>query len=119
MEKTIEKKKFNALFWIPVIYNSFCVFISLVVGIAFFNARRLPAGAPEPELSEFVLGCFAFFDFIMLISPVMLFLLAIVCIFNLIRETTNFRRFFPLIFSTITQGLLSALFLTTITRPIE
>ena len=119
MEKTIEKKKLNVLFWIPVVYNSFCLVISLVVGIAFLNARRLPAGAPEPELSEFVLGCFAFFDFIMLISPVMLFVLAIVCIFNLIRETTNFRRFFPLVFSCIMQGVLSALFLTTLTRPIE
>ena len=35
------------------------------------------------------------------------------------RESGNFRRWTPLVFSTIMQGLLSALFLASITRPVQ
>ena len=42
----------------------------------------------------------------------------VVCIFNLIRENTKTRRFLPLAFTTIMQGLLSALCVSALTRPV-
>ena len=72
----------------------------------------------EVQLPDIIVICFTIFDLIMMISPLMLVVMVVVCIFNLIRENTKTRRFLPLAFTTIMQGLLSALCVSALTRPV-
>ncbi len=99
-----------------MVYNGFCLFVSLVVGITFFIGSQMPATA-TPELPGIILFFFAVFDLLLMISPLMIIVMVIISIFNLMRESSNVRRWGPLIFSTIMQGLLTALFVTSITQP--
>lgn len=110
-------KNHHILFWIPIIYNGFCLLIALVVGITFLIGSQMPVTA-EVQLPDIIVICFTIFDLIMMISPLMLVVMVVVCIFNLIRENTKTRRFLPLAFTTIMQGLLSALCVSALTRPI-
>lgn len=103
-------------YWIPMIYNGFCLLVALVVGITFLIGSQMPADA-EINLHPIILGFFTTFDILLMISPLMLVVMVIISIINLMRENTKSRRFIPLVFTTIMQGLLSALFLTTITQP--
>ena len=73
----------------------------------------------SPELPGIILIFFSLFDILLMISPLMLVVMVLISIFNLMRESGNFRRWTPLVFSTIMQGLLSALFLASITRPVQ
>ena len=98
-------------------YNGFCLFVALVVGITFLIGSRMPV-TDTPQLPGIILGFFTIFDLLLMVSPLMLVLMVVISIFNLMRETTNFRRWTPLIFSAVMQGLLSVLFLTSITRPV-
>ena len=100
-----------------MIYNGFCLFVSAIVGITFLIGSRMPATA-SPELPGIILIFFSIFDLLLMVSPLMLVVMVIISIFNLMRENTNFRRWMPLIISTIMQGLLSALLVTSITQPV-
>ena len=111
-----EPFRFRPLFWIPALYNGFCLIVSLVVGITFMVGSRMPADT-EVTLPGIILTFFTLFDIIMMISPVMLVALVIVSIFNLMRENTMMRWFLPLAATTIIQGALSALLLVSITQP--
>lgn len=109
-------KKNHILFWIPMIYNGFCLLISLIVGITFLIGSQMPVTA-EVQLPDIIVVCFTIFDVLMMISPLMLVVMVVISIFNLIRENTKTRRFLPLVFSTIMQGLLSAFCLSALTQP--
>lgn len=100
-----------------MIYNGFSLFVSLVVGITFLIGSQL-AATGAPELPGIILFFFTFFDLLMFASPVMLVVMVVISIFNLMRETSNFRRWAPLVFSTVMQGLLAALFVSSITQPV-
>ena len=100
-----------------MIYNGFCLLIALVVGITFLMGSQMPVTA-EVQLPDIIVICFTIFDLIMMISTLMLVVMVVVCIFNLIRENTKTRRFLPLAFTTIMQGLLSALCVSALTRPV-
>lgn len=110
-------KNNHILFWIPMIYNGFCLLISLIVGITFLIGSQMPVTA-EVQLPDVIVICFTIFDVLMMISPVMLVVMVIISIFNLIRENTKTKRFLPLIFTTIMQGLLSAFCVTALTQPV-
>ena len=110
-------KNNHILFWIPMIYNGFCLLISLIVGITFLIGSQMPVTA-EVQLPDIIVVCFTIFDVLMMISPVMLVAMVIISIFNLIRESSKARRFLPLVFSTIMQGLLSAFCVTALTQPV-
>lgn len=99
-----------------MVYNGVCLFVSLVVGITFLIGSQMPAAA-SPDLPGIILFFFTIFDLLLMVSPLMLVVMVIISIFNLMRESTNARRWGPLIFSTIMQGLLTALFVTSITQP--
>ena len=114
MEKN--KKSFSLFFAIPMIWNGICLFISLVVGLTFLIGSQLTLSEGS-ELPGIIVFFFALFDMIMMISPISLAVMVVLSIFNLMRESTNARRWTPLVFSTIMQGLLSALFLSAITQP--
>lgn len=101
-----------------MIYNGICLLIALVVGITFLIGSQIPVTA-EVQLPDIIVICFTIFDLIMMISPLMLVVMVVVCIFNLIRENTKTRRFLPLAFTTIMQGLLSALCVSALTRPVS
>ena len=109
-------KKVNLLFLIPMVWNGFCLFVSLIVGITFLIGSQLPI-SDTPELPGIILFFFAIFDLLLMVSPLMLVVMVLISIFNLMKETSNARRWGPLIFSTIMQGLLTALFVTSITQP--
>ena len=83
-----------------MIYNGFCLLIALVVGITFLIGSQMPVTA-EVQLPDIIVICFTIFDLIMMISPL-----------------TKTRRFLPLAFTTIMQGLLSALCVSALTRPV-
>ena len=100
-----------------MIYNGFSLFVSIVVGITFLIGSQIPATA-SPELPGIILLFFSIFDLLLMVSPLMLVVMVILSIFNLMRENTNFRRWTPLVISTIMQGLLSALLVTSITQPV-
>ena len=100
-----------------MIYNGFCLLISLVVGITFLIGSQMPVTA-EVQLPDIIIICFSIFDLLMMISPLMLVVMVIISIFNLIRENSKTRRFLPLVFTTIMQGLLSALCVSALTRPV-
>lgn len=108
--------RFRPLYWIPMIYNGFCLLTALVVGITFLIGSQMPVTA-EVDLPGIILVFFTIFDLILMISPLMLVVMVIISIFNLMKENSRSRRFLPLVFTTIMQGLLSALFVTTITQP--
>lgn len=112
-----KKTQIKPLFVIPMVWNGFCLFVSLVVGITFLIASQMPVGT-TPELPGIILFFFTLFDLLLMISPLMLVVMVLISIFNLMRETSNFRRWAPLIFSAIMQGLLSALFVASITQPV-
>ena len=99
-----------------MIYNGFCLLISLIVGITFLIGSQMPVTA-EVQLPDIIVVCFTIFDILMMISPLMLVVMVVISIFNLIRENTKTRRFLPLVFSTIMQGLLSAFCLSALTQP--
>ena len=101
-----------------MIYNGFCLFVSAVVGITFLIGSQMPTTA-SPVLPGIILIFFSLFDILLMISPLMLVVMVLISIFNLMRESGNFRRWTPLVFSAIMQGLLSALFLASITRPVQ
>ena len=81
-------RKFRPLFWIPVIWNGFTLLVGLI------------------------------FDFLLIISPLTLIVMVLLSVFNVIRESSKMRRFLPLTLSAVTQGAMTALFLTSITRPV-
>ena len=99
-----------------MIYNGFCLLISFIVGITFLIGSQMPVTA-EVQLPDIIVVCFTIFDVLMMISPLMLVVMVVISIFNLIRENTKTRRFLPLVFSTIMQGLLSAFCLSALTQP--
>ena len=100
-----------------MIWNGLSLIVTLVVGFTFLWGSRQPATA-DIQPSDITLFFFTLFDILLLISPVMLVVMVILSIFNLMRENTTARRFGPLVFSTILQGLLSAFLLTSLTRPV-
>ena len=111
-----EPFRFRPLFWIPTLWNGFCLVVSLVVGVTFMIGSRMPAET-EVALPGIILTFFTIFDVLLMISPLMLVVMVIVSIFNLMRENTMMRRFLPLIATAIIQGALSALLLVSITQP--
>ena len=108
--------KKGALFWIPVIWNGISLFITLVVGITFLIGSRMPADT-MPDLPGIIVVFFTLFDLLLIISPLTLIVMIIISIFNVTRARTKMERFLPLTFSAILQGMLSALFLASITQP--
>lgn len=111
------KSSFRPLFWIPIIYNGFTLIVTLVVGVTFLIGSQTSSSA-EVNLPGIILGFFTAFDLLLMVSPLMLVVMVLISIFNLMKENTKFRRFMPLVMSTILQGLLSALFVSTITQPV-
>lgn len=111
-------RKNHVLFYIPMIWNGICLFVSLVVGITFLIGSRMPV-TTEVSLPGIILFFFTLFDILLMVSPVALVGLVLVSIFNLMRESSGFRRWAPLIFSALMQGLLSMLFVTSITQPVS
>ena len=101
-----------------MVYNGICIFVGLVVGITFLIGSQMPATA-SPQLPGIILFFFTIFDLLLMVSPLMLVTMVILSIFNLMRENTGFTRWASLIVSTITQGLLTALFVTSITQPVS
>ena len=101
-----------------MVYNGICIFVGLVVGITFLIGSQMPTTA-SPQLPGIILFFFTIFDLLLMVSPPMLVTMVILSIFNLMRENTGFTRWAPLIVSTITQGLLTALFVTSITQPVS
>ena len=112
-----QKQNYGLCFWIPVIWNALTLLVFLVVGITFFLGSRLPSTA-QVDLPEIILTFFTIFDFLILISPVTLIVMVMVSIFSVIRGRTGTERFLPLTLSTILQGALSALLITSITQPV-
>ena len=105
------------LFWIPVILNGLTLFISLVVGITFLIGSQMPATA-EVHLPDIILYFFTLFDLLLMISPLTLIVMVLLSVFNVMKANSKFQRFFPLTFSTIMQGMLTALLLSSITQPV-
>ncbi len=110
-------KKYGPLFWIPVIWNGITLLVTLVVGITFLLGSMQPSDA-QVDLPDIILVFFTIFDVLLMISPLMLVVMVLISIVNVIRGRSKMERFFPLTFSTIMQGLLSALLLTSITQPV-
>ena len=111
-------KKNHILYYITMGYNGFCLLVSLVVGITFLIGSQMPV-SDTPQLPGIILGFFTIFDLLLMVSPLMLVVMVVVSIFNLMRETTGFRRWVPLIFSAIMQGLRSVLFLASLPQPVQ
>ena len=110
-------KRYGPLFWIPVIYNGITLLVSIVVGITFLVGSMHPSDA-QIDLPGIILVFFTIFDVLLMISPLMLVVMVLISIFSVMRGRTKTERFLPLTFSTIMQGLLSALLLTSITQPV-
>ena len=110
-------RKFRPLFWIPVIWNGFTLLVGLIVGLTFLWGSFQPADA-QVALPDILLSCFTLFDFLLIISPVTIIVMVLLSVFNVIRESSKMRRFLPLTLSAVTQGAMTALFLTSITRPV-
>lgn len=111
-----KKNTFGPLFWIPVIWNSISLVVAVVVGITFILGTLQPADS-QVDLPGIILVFFTIFDVLLMISPLSLVVMVLLSVVNVIRARSKTERFLPLTFSTIMQGLLSALLLTSITRP--
>ncbi len=100
-----------------MIWNGLTLLVFLIVGVTFFIGSRQPSGSAA-DLPDFIMFIFALFDFLMIISPLTLAAMVLISVFNVMQSGSKMRRFLPLVFSTILQGALSALLLTSITRPV-
>ncbi len=105
------------LFWIPMVWNGLSLLVALVVGFTFLLASVRPAGA-QPDVPDIIMFFFALFDFLLVISPLTLAVTVLISVFNVMQSGSKMRRFLPLTFSTILQGILTALLLTSITQPV-
>ena len=115
--KPTEKKYHpGALFWIPMIWNGFCLLVFIVVGLTFLWGSRQPVDAPIDPPS-IIIYFFALFDMLMIISPLSVIVLSIISIFNVTRARSKTERFLPLICTVLIQGSLAALFLASLTQP--
>ena len=101
-----------------MIWNSFCLFVTLVVGITFLIGSQLPATATV-DLPPIILFFFTLFDLLLMISPLTLIVMVLISVFNVMKARSKAERFVPLVFSTIMQGLLTALFIVSITQPVS
>ena len=113
-----EEKKAGPLFWIPMIWNGFTLLIGLIVALTFIWGSLQPAGE-EAALPGFILIVFWIFDLLMKISPLTLAAMVLISVFNVLKDGSKKQRFLPLTVSALTQGALSALYLSAITRPIS
>ena len=104
------------LFWIPMIWNGLSLLVSLVVGLTFLWGSQQAVDA-QVDLPAIILFFFTLFDLLLIISPLTLVVMILISIFNVMRENDKLHRFLPLTFSAIMQGVLTALFLTSITQP--
>ena len=110
------RKTFRPLFWIPTIWNGLSLLVGLVVGLTFLWGSQQAVDA-QVSLPKIILSFFTLFDLLLIISPLTLVAMILISVFNVMRENDKLHRFLPLILSAIVQGVLTALFLTSITQP--
>ena len=115
-DEPAEEKKAGLLFWIPMIWNGFTLLVGLIVGATFIWGSRQPVDA-QVSLPGVILTSFTIFDFLMIISPLTLVAMVLLSVFNVMKGGSKTRRFLPLTLSALTQGALTAIFLTSITQP--
>ena len=110
------RKSHRPLYWIPMIWNGLTLLVALVVGMTFLWGSQQAVDA-QVSLPKIILSFFTLFDLLLIISPLTLVVMILLSIFNVMRENDNLHRFLPLTLSAIVQGVLTALFLTSITQP--